>query len=222
MVCLYPPSSILKKSTDEGDFMMRMLLLYSFIFFLILPSTNHAGGYGESVLTQLMDGLEGYDHTVSEWNITIKEQMTKENALKKIQQLKSEFDVLEEDADKSRKYRAIDRNQASASDIHYVIILPDVNHYKAEMIVSIIGHNWSESINETSMEQVKTIKRNYFTNRSKTFACLTAKVHDTINSVYFVDKMKESYQADILLEQTDANEDSMIKNIKYGYTPLWH
>jgi len=202
---------------------VRIAKLYLIIFFLILPTANFVQGQKQNVnvMEKLVNGFNEYKDTITEWNITIKEQMSQKDILKRVEKLKKEYNVVKTSGDGSQKFHVSDSDQITNGNVRFTAIIPDELRFKAEFIMSINGHNWNESTEQTSMKQVDRLKEHYFTNESKTFTCLTADIHDTINSVYFMDKVKESYQAKILSKQMDSNDKSMIKEIKYGYTPLW-
>ena len=201
---------------------MRLTALYIFILLLVLPSATMAHINNQGPMVQLANNYQESGHNISEWNVTIKEQMDRETAIQKIHKLKKNVDFIKESTDKhSNKFFVNDTHNPTKSEVHYTIIIPKSSHYKAELIVSINGHNWNKSINTAYEKQIEKLRKDFFSMDSKTFACIKGKVHDTINNVYFMHKMKEIYQAKILSKQTDSIEDSMINVIQYGYTPLW-
>lgn len=200
---------------------MRKTALYIFILLVILPAASTAHGNQEDVMLQLASGFKESGLETSEWNVTIKENMSKKDAENVLNTLTSKMEMTKSVDKNSEKYQATETNQATKSDMLYTIILPEKNHFKAELIVSINGHNWDETIETAYPKLINKIKESFFTGQSKIFACLTGDVHDTMSSVYLVDKVKNAYQARILSKQVDSNANSMIKDIQYGYTPLW-
>lgn len=200
---------------------MRKTVLYVLILLAILPATGTAESNHGDVMLKLVDGFKESGLEASEWQVTIKENVSTEDAENVLNKLKRQMNMTETTDENSEIHQATVVDQATKSDISYQVILPESNHFKAEIIVSINGHKWGEPIRDAYQKKVNTIKKEFFTRHSKTFACLTGGVHDTISSVYLLDNVKNAYKANILSKQIDSNKKSMIKDIQYGYTPLW-
>lgn len=201
---------------------MRLLILSLFILVLILPSTNMAQVDNQDVLIQLANDFRENDVSISEWNVTFKEQISREHATHTIHKLEKDFTVTESDDENSKKYHVTNTHKATKSDVTYIVIVPKNAHYASELIVSINGHKWDKSMSQAYYKQMESLRSEYFTKQSKTFACITGKVHGTISSVYFMDRIQEKYHINMLSKQTDSVENPVIKEIRYGYTPLWN
>lgn len=200
---------------------MRTYTIYLFVLLLILPSANPEQTSQDHEMIQLAKAFESNGLSVSEWNVTIKEQMKQNRAKEIIDQLSEQLDIKETNDEGSKKYRVQENVEDTDMDVQYTIVLPDDDRYKSEFIVRINGNEWNEKNKNTYIRYIEDLKDDMFTERSQTFTCLTAGIHDKLIDVNFADMLQEALEANIITKQTDSIEDSMIKKIVYGYTPLW-
>src|SRR5699024_8903357 len=131
-------------------------------------------------------GFQTLDLSVTEWSVTIKEEMHQKNAKQILRHLNRDYYVTKTDDANSFTYQAAYTHKATESDVNFVVIVPKNTYYKPEFIASINGHNWDTSNNTAYNLQLKAIKQEYFSEQSNIFACITGEVHGTISDVYFM------------------------------------
>ncbi|WP_161493813.1 YwmB family TATA-box binding protein [Virgibacillus necropolis] len=195
------------------------------IFILILCIANQVSAHDKTLaqdeMTQLADLTGKADLKVDQWQVTFKENMSKDRLLDLINKWENSYlDSYSEDENVIKYlFRNVQKN-AGIVEI-YTIIIPKNTEYKPELISVISGSEWNETIKARYLELQGSIVRKYFSENVTKFSCLTTKSNDTIKGSSFVNLLKDKLQLRHLTTQVDNVEKSMNKKIVYGYTPLW-
>ncbi|WP_010531591.1 YwmB family TATA-box binding protein [Lentibacillus jeotgali] len=201
---------------------MRKMVLITGIFILMIVNTTAFANDGDE-MTDLASLVIGSDLSVDSWQVTIKEKMN-ENAidsiLKKLKH-KNSYKVSSTEDENTVKYffKRVQKQEGFFES--YSVVIPKNPKYEAELIAVLKGDRWSNKTAVNYADRLEDIHTTYFTKRSTKFACLTTTVGGNISSDYFFDRLKDTLQLSNVREQTDNVEESAVKNIMYGYTPLW-
>ncbi|MGP4106149.1 YwmB family TATA-box binding protein [Virgibacillus sp. L01] len=201
---------------------MRNIVLMSIILLLITTGAA-ASPKQQEEMTALAAMLADSKMEVGDWEVTIKEQMSKDKVkmiLEKLEEKNSHKDTGEEDENSIKYSFGYIHKNAKITET-YNIVIPKDDMYQAQFIVVIEGKAWNESIKRDYLNIVETIQNDFFSEDSTKFACLTTTFSGKLGSVYFIKQMKEKLHLQSITEQTDSVEDSMLKKVVYGYTPLW-
>lgn len=195
------------------------------IVILILLVTNHVAAQNKTVsqdeMTQLADLTTEANVKVDKWQVTFKENMTKESLLSLIDEWKNSY--LDSYSEDENVIKYTFRNVHKNADIveYYTVIMPKNSNYQSELIAVLSGENWNEKVEDRYLDLQDAIYEQYFTENVTKFACLTTESNDTMKGVYLVDLLKKELQLSHITTQIDNVERSMNKKNIYGYTPLW-
>ncbi|MBP1948848.1 YwmB family TATA-box binding protein [Virgibacillus litoralis] len=193
------------------------------VIILLLTTGAAVSKKQQDEMTALASTLVGSDMEVEDWEVIIKEQVSKDKVKLLIEKLKTKNSqlVTSEDDENSIKYsfgNIYKNNQFSET---YNVVIPKNTKHQAQFTVVIKGSSWNKSIEKEYLKQVKSIKNDFFTDNSTKFACLTTTLSGKLGSVYFIKRMKKSLNLQNIDEQSDTVENSMLNKVVYGYTPLW-
>ncbi|TFJ92250.1 YwmB family TATA-box binding protein [Lentibacillus salicampi] len=201
---------------------MRKLALITSIFILMTINTTAFANRTDE-MTGLANAMTSNNFSVDNWQVTIKEEINEEaieSILEKIQN-KNSYKVSRTKDENAIKY-FIERVQKEAHlSETYSVVIPKNPMHQAELVAVLKGKNWNDSIAERYFSRMDAIHTTYFTHKSTKFACLTADIDAKINNAYVFKQLKQSLQLKNIRKQTDNVENSTVKKIVYGYTPLW-
>ncbi|MFB4169807.1 YwmB family TATA-box binding protein [Virgibacillus sp. JSM 102003] len=201
---------------------MKKIVLMSIILLLITTGAAASPNQQEE-MTSLAAMLTESNMEVGNWEVTMKEQMSKDkiNMLLGKLEAKNSQKVTGEEDENSIKYSFgyIHKNRSFTET--YNIVIPKDDKYQAQFIVVIEGKSWDKTIKKDYLIRVESIQNDFFSEDSTKFACITTTFSDKLGSVYFVKRAKEKLNLQNISEQTDTVENSLLKKVVYGYTPLW-
>src|SRR5690625_6561036 len=92
--------------------------------------------------------------------------------------------------------------------------------FESELTAVIKGENWSESTLHIYQEKFNFIMKQYFTDSSKRFACLTTENNAIINSDHFFNETIDKFNLKFVSTQTDKINKTTNKRILYGNKTL--
>ncbi len=202
---------------------MRNIVLMSIIL-LMMTTAAAASPRQQEEMTALAAMVSDSELKVENWEVTMKEQMSKDKIkmlLGKLEAKNSQIDTGDE-SENSIKYSFGHIHKNTNITETYNVVIPKDDKYQAQFIVVIKGKYWNESIKRDYLKRVEMIQNDFFSEDSTKFACLTTTLSGKIDSVYFIKQMKEKLHLQSMTEQNDTVENSMLKKIVYGYTPLWN
>lgn len=201
---------------------MKKIVLMSIIL-LVITTGAAASPKQQEEMTALAAMLTDSNMEVGNWEVTMKEQMSKDKIkmlLGKLEAKNSQIDTGEED-ENSIKYSFGYIHKNTNITETYNVVIPKDDKYQAQFNVVIEGKSWNKSIKKDYLNRVESIQDDFFSQDSTKFACLTTTLSGKIGSVYFIKRMKEKLHLQSITEQTDTVENSTLKKVVYGYTPLW-
>ncbi|SFE10043.1 TATA-box binding [Lentibacillus persicus] len=192
--------------------------------FLLMTIHTAADAQQSDELTDLASIVNDSSLAVDGWQVTIKETMNKnkiDGILEKLQ-AKNSYKVSSAEDENTVKY-FFERVQkdTSLSESFNVVISKNPRH-KSEFIAVLEGEDWNKGKAAAYLDRINTIQTTYFTKKSTKFACLMTDIDAKIEGAYFFDKLQQRLNLSITKTQTDNNENSTVKKIVYGYTPLWN
>lgn len=195
------------------------------ILILILIVANHVSAHNKTPLkdemTQLADLTIESNLEIDNWQVTIKENMSKDELLSLKKKWKDSY--LESHTENKNVIEYTFRNVQKDAGIveYYTMLIPKNSNYQPELISVLSGETWNDTVKSRYLELHESIFRQYFTESAINFACLTTVSNDIMNGVYLVDLLKERLQLQHITTQIDNVEKSKNKRNIYGYTPLW-
>lgn len=157
---------------------------------------------------------------VSEWTVTIKEQMTSQKMHEKISLMTKKYkvDIIEDD--QTFKYIIEKGEQTKSVSSSFAITIPKDNQYKAELIATIKGRDIEAITLKEYESTLSSIKNNFFSSKSKAFTCLTSINDDIIISDVFLRKVFEKLELQGIFTHYDEKS-GLYDQTVYGHTELW-
>lgn len=201
---------------------MRIIAFISSIFLLMSMNTAAFAQQSEE-LTDLASVVTDSSLNVDSWQVTIKESIHEDeidHILENLQR-KNSYKVSSAEDEKTVKYNFERVQKDTGVSESFNVVIPKNPVHKAELIAVLQGKNWDDSTYDVYLNRINAIQSNYFTKKSTKFACLMTEVSGKMKDGYIFDKLKQKLNLSVTKTQTDNNEDSSVKKIVYGYTPLW-
>ncbi|SDQ13359.1 YwmB family TATA-box binding protein [Virgibacillus salinus] len=200
---------------------MKKIVLMSII--LLLTTGDAVSQKQQEEMSALASTLTGSDMEVENWEVTIKEQMSKDRVKQLIKKLKTKNSqmVTSKEAENSIKYSFGYINKKTNINETYNIVIPKDDKYQAQFTVVLEGNSWNKSIKKDYLNRLESVQYDFFSDNSTKFACITTTLSGKLGSVYFLNRIKESLNLQNIDEQSDTVENSMLTKVVYGYTPLW-
>lgn len=196
-----------------------------FLLLLLALLTKTVFGYTTTADDEIVDlasvVLEN-NLAVEDWQVTIKEQVTRAKADKLVQQLKNSYLASTTNDVNVIKYSFSDAQKQKSVVESFKVIVPKNANYKAEVIAVIRGDYWDQSIKQAYYSTINALPESLFTKQAKEFACLTTESNGTISSDDFLKAFMNELKVKQILTQTDNINHSTVGKIIYGYTPLWN
>lgn len=158
---------------------------------------------------------------VNEWTVTIKEKIPDEQRAEFIHILKKDHQWTTKKNDNTTKFIARSTDHDEDISITYQILTPKEKQYKTELIVTMSGASWSESVGKHYLENIEKISSNYFTEIASTYTCLSTRNDAIINSDRIIDTFVQELDLKYVSTQNDTMKQITSKKIIYGYTDLW-
>ena len=196
------------------------------IIILILLVTNHVAAQNnvpeQDAMTRLADITIESNIEINKWQVTFKENMSKDRLLSLVERWKDSYlDTYSEDENVIKYiFRKVHKNTGIVE--YYSMIIPKDKRYQPELIAVISGERWNGKIADKYLELQESIRQQYFTANATKFACLTTVSDDIMKGDRLVDLLEKKLQLLHITTQTDNVEESMNKKIIYGYTELWN
>ncbi|MFC4558069.1 YwmB family TATA-box binding protein [Virgibacillus kekensis] len=201
---------------------MRKSLLIAII--ILISATNVSAGDGQNEeMSGIAELVNNSKLEIDGWQVTIKEQMSPDKAhdlMKKIKTKNSHLVTGTEDENTIKYTFRYVQKDSDFTEIYNVLIPKDKN-YQAQFTAVLKGENWSNAVEKSYFMRLNNLKNSFFSEDSTKFACLTTSISDKIDTSSFFAEMEDSLNIDYSRTQIDNLENSTIKEIKYGYTPLW-
>lgn len=105
--------------------------------------------------------------------------------------------------------------------VKFKVVLPTNSARKIEVTAVISGNRWDESVKATYQEIMKDMDQTLFSGASKSFACITLQIDDIIEDRVIINPYVSELEINRMNVQQDNIQNSTIKTIIYGYTPIW-
>lgn len=206
----------------QGGFFMRKLAFILNIFLFITISSGAFANQSDE-LTDIASVVTEHDLSVDSWEVTLKEEMDQADINGVLQKLEAQnsYKVTSTEDENAVKYLFERVHKKGPIFESYNVVIPKKSMYQAEFSAVIEGEDWNDTIASTYIDRMNDIRTKYFTNKSTKFACITTNIDAKIEDAYFFDQLKQSLQLTNIQTQTDNVEESTVKKIVYGYTPLW-
>lgn len=194
------------------------------ILILVLTTGATSGDVQHDEMIDMAVMVTENDMSVDHWQVTIKEQMSADRIKQLVQLFQGKDSYLASRKEDENSINYLFRHSHKQGDIFetYSVIVPKNDLYKAQFIMIMKGEFWNKSVKEKYLNTMNSMKEKLFTVNSTKFACLTTSTDDIMKGVYFLNKLKESWNMQYIRKQTDNVEDSTLKKIVYGYTPMWN
>lgn len=193
------------------------------IMFLTITTNVAAGNRQHEEMTDLAAMVMDNNMTIDEWQVTIKEEMS----IKQVKQLlqnfrkKNSYLVTGAEDENTIKYTIGYAHKMNEISENYKVVIPKNKAYAAQFIAVLSGNYWNGMVEKTYFNRLEAMQNTFFGKNSIKFTCLSTTFSDKINNDSFFNNTKASLNLKYVRSQTDTLEESMISEIKYGYTPLW-
>lgn len=105
--------------------------------------------------------------------------------------------------------------------VKFKVVLPTNSAEEIEVTAVISGDQWDESVKARYQEIMKDMDETLFSGASKSFACITLQIDDTIEDRVIINPYVSELEITRMNIQKDNIQNSTIKTIIYGYTPIW-
>ncbi|WP_174614926.1 YwmB family TATA-box binding protein [Virgibacillus ihumii] len=202
---------------------MKKIVLITLI--LLMAANNAVAVTVQSdPMTDLAGLVVDSNLKVSEWQVTLKETVSyidAEEILDRFREKNSYLVSGEEDAN-TIKYSVRHVQKKHGISESYNVIIPKDRTFDAQFIAVIKGDVWNKSVRKKYVSRINRIEDNLFSGNSTKFACVQTSFNDKMNSVYVFSKIRQTLNLKHVKKQEDTVENSMVKKIIYGYTPLWN
>ena len=192
------------------------------MLFLIIPIAAIAKDEDANELEAMAAFVADNDLTIESWEVTIKEKVKQDQLQDIIENLKDSHLVSTTEDENAIKYKLRSTHKNADVSVIYSVVIPKDPKFETELTAVIKGDNWSESILDIYQEKFNFIMKQYFTDSSKRFACLTTENNAIINSDHFFNETIDKFNLKFVSTQTDKINKVTNKKILYGYTPLWN
>ncbi len=157
---------------------------------------------------------------INSWEVLIKETKQIKNREAYVNKFRNQQLITMTKDENSINYIFEERNN-NAIQINYQLVLPLHSDEQAELIIAISGNEWNEKIKENYTKIAADLKKEKFTSKAKTFACIEFIEGGTIGDRMIIDSFLSSLEVVHMKVQNDTVQSSRLKNVIYGYTPLW-
>lgn len=202
----------------HGGIFMRKI---SAIYILLLLITPTSSLDQSSELIQLANILLDQSLEVDKWTVTVKEQMSSDQAIEKIGILEDEYVIKEIEDKKTFKYLFEKKVQSAHISLSFAVTIPKEKQYTAELVATIEGIDLEENTLKSYEKTLHHIQNTLFTASSKVFTCLTSINGDIISSDVFLRNMSKILELKYVSTQTEVIEETLHNETLYGYTTLW-
>lgn len=197
--------------------MRKISVLY--ILLLFITPTSSIDQPNE--LLQLAHIIKDQPLEIDEWTVTIKEQMSTEQAIERVALLEDHYDIHMVEDKKTFKYLMNKKEQSTYIFLSFSVIIPKEKQYTAELVATIEGTDLENNTLKGYQELFNHIQNTLFTVNSNVFTCLMSTNSDIISSDVFLRKMSKMLELKYVSTQTEVIKDTLDKEIIYGYTTLW-
>lgn len=199
---------------------MRKLLIIMLIFLKV--STNTITFEPSRELFDLIHFAEKESLSIEQWEVILLEKKTYEEAEHLLKELKKIKDVqIISKTEHIIKYSI----PMSTSNNHIkqsmTMVFPKNNQYSPEITIKLKGKNWNEEILREYRQIFDEEIPIYFTKNAQLFTCLVVTSNDIMSDVYFTDILKNNFEIENIVVQSDTLKQSTYDKILYGYNPSW-
>lgn len=191
------------------------------IIFLSL-AMNGASPYTEiDPLFKFTEIAEAEQLEITGWEVTIKETKQLANREAYVNKFRNQHLVAMTEDENSINYVFEDRDNLDMK-IQYNVIIPFHSGEQIELITVITGTGWDENIKRNYTKTIADLKKEMFTSNARIFTCIELIDGGTIESSMIIEHFLSSLELLHMEAQGDNVQSSRLKNIIYGYTPLWN
>lgn len=198
---------------------MKKIFGFMICVFFLFTSIGAAQTVEEDELIQLATVIEENNLAIENWEVMFKRKSSKKYTLSLLEQLKNSYLVTVTEDENKLKYVVNEKEKNNAFSVQYNVLITKQSN-KSEIITVIKGSNWNRFIMEAYQSFVQT-KNEMFTQTSQKYTCLETKDSGIIDVGLLLKNIKEQLNLSHIVTQTDTVEQSVHKNLLYGYTPLW-
>lgn len=197
----------------------------NFIFILLIllnfSSTTNSVTVPEELL-DLISFIQKEKLTLEQWEWTVQEKVTEEQAMEFLQKLGKENKIKKTETNDITTYQQSFSLSTPSMSLTISVVIPQNKQYSPKVTVQIQGVNWDETVMKgLSEEKFEDILKN-FSQNARIFTCLVVTSNDIINDVYFTGVLTDKLQMKNVVVQSDTIEQSTYHDIIYGYVPLWN
>ncbi|PAV31350.1 hypothetical protein CIL05_01475 [Virgibacillus profundi] len=200
---------------------MKKIVLITFLLLSITTDTI-AEKTQVNEMTDIANYVLDNKMKVEGWQLTIKEQIDRQNVNSLIKEMKNSYLVTRNEDENSIKYSFSSTHKTESVVEFYNVIIPKEKIYDVELIGVLKGENWDDSIEENYNTRLKLMMNKFFTKSAKSFACLTTSDDGIMKADVFIYEFAENFNVQQLKTQIDTVKKSLHKKIIYGYIPLWN
>lgn len=195
---------------------------YSMIICIIILSVAMTGAspYKEiDPLIKFTEIVKEEQLEITRWEVMIKETMQIKNREGYVNKFRNHQLVTMTEDENSINYVFEERKKDMK--IQYNLVLPLHSDEQADLVTVITGNEWNEVVRENYTKIVAELKKEWFTSKARIFTCIEFIEGGTIESRMVIESFLSSLELVHMKAQNDNVQSSRLKNIIYGYTPLW-
>lgn len=205
-----------------GDFIVKKSIILAILCVLIannvgmdprVESTDELMDLAQFIVTE--------NAPIQEWQTTWKESISPQRKDAVVKMLSRRYEKSVTKDKKKVKISFVNRHISNGVSVSFNVVIPRHRNASLEFIAVISGKGWNSNTKEEYTHIKQRLMNKYFTNSVRTFACLTTRGNDIINSDYFLNKLTNYFQIEQIQTQFDTVEKSSHEKIIYGYTPFW-
>lgn len=200
--------------------MKKMYLLLIITTSILLTGTIPNETEPAAIQT-LAEFAETNELPIRGWEVTMKETLYVSNYDEILNNLGNRYRIAGKENENRLQYDFMDNKKMKHIEWEQRMIIAKENTGQVELTAVISGQAWNESIAAEYNELIAHLNRNFFQNNATTFTWIEVVKDGTIVDTVTIDKLAESLQLLHMEEQLDTVENSKLKMMYYGYTPLW-
>ncbi|QDP41647.1 YwmB family TATA-box binding protein [Radiobacillus deserti] len=200
----------------------RFILVVTVILVGIVSSFNSLRSVSSSHLTELKDMVsvvEAQGLEVEEWEIQMKESLSRMDYPQMLQTLHTELASYEfwmEDGEKALKFIWDNPHKSQQGNERFIMLVPNAQEQDVQMTYVVSGTNWTKSTEAYYSKTIDDKINVVFSEKMSKYTCLTTMSSDKINSVDFFETLKEKLKVQPLKNMKENDFE-----VLSGYTPHW-
>ncbi|WP_337017191.1 YwmB family TATA-box binding protein [Oceanobacillus massiliensis] len=192
-----------------------------YILLILLTAKPMVNGMERDEMIDLATFTQEQGVAIDHWQVTLKETLDIEKINQIVEDMKNSRLVTMTEDENVIKYLLRDVHKEAAIDVTYSVVIAKADPYQAEMIAVIEGSQWSSQIEDEYLSIKRLIKKEFFTESLKIFACLKTGIGGIMKADDFVERITNYFNLEHIVTQNDTIANSSHEKVIYGYTDLW-